>query len=472
MAQSHLIKPILDRHYPTIKRGQGVYLYDTDDKEYLDGSSGAVTASIGHGVPEIAQAMLQQAEKVSFVYRSQFTNEAAEELATKLSEMSPGDLNWAFFVNSGSEATETAMKIAIQYWQEQGYERKNKVLSRWMSYHGITLGALSMSGHVARRKRFIPLLEDFPTVSAPYCYRCPYEKQYPSCNLQCAKELETAIHRIGSENVAGFIAEPIIGASGGAVTPPDGYYSEIKSICDKHDILFIADEVMTGIARTGKMFAIEHWGVEPDMITLGKGMSAGYTPIAATLVSDRIMQVIEKGSKSIMAGHTYSANPQSAMVSLAVLDFIQDHGLVKKSEDAGKYLSQKLHKSNVQHQIIGDIRGLGLLMGVEIVRDPTTKEPFPIALGVTTKIIDRAFENGLLLYPASGGIDGVAGDAFIISPPLTITVEEIDRLMELFDKTISEVERDLRAQGWLETVEPEETAEAVTMEVFTDGSKL
>src|SRR3954468_9573237 len=210
-----------------IDHGKGVYLYDTEGKRYLDAASGAVTANIGHGVTEIIEAMQEQAKKVSFVYRSQFTSEAAEKLAKKIAELTPGELNWCFFVNSGSEATETAMKMAIQYWQEKGVQTKSKVLSRWVSYHGITLGALSMSGHTGRRARFVPLLEDFPTIHPPYCYRCPYNKKAPECGYHCAQELETAIQRIGSEHIAAFIAEPVIGAAGAAITPPLGYYKKI-----------------------------------------------------------------------------------------------------------------------------------------------------------------------------------------------------------------------------------------------------
>ena len=233
MKREHVIKPVLDHHYPTIQYGKGVFLYDDQGKAYIDGSSGAVTAGIGHGVQEIIDAMLEQASKVSFVYRSQFTSEPAEKLAKKLSDLAPGNDYWAFFVNSGSEATETAMKIAIQHWQEKGRLGKNKVMSRRMSYHGITMGALSMSGHVLRRRRFIPLLEDFPVVVPPYCYRCPLGKTYPACNLACADDLETAIKRIGAEHIAAFIAEPIIGAAGGAIVPPEGYYKKIKEICEQ-----------------------------------------------------------------------------------------------------------------------------------------------------------------------------------------------------------------------------------------------
>ncbi|RXT04286.1 aspartate aminotransferase family protein [Ammoniphilus sp. CFH 90114] len=448
--RDHLIKPILDYPYPTVSYGLGIYLYDIDGNQYIDGSSGAVTAAIGHGVPEIAEAMMEQAAKVSFAYRSQFTSEPAEKLAEKLSELAPGDLNWSFFVNSGSEATETAMKIAIQHWQEKGYERKNRILSRWMSYHGITMGALSMSGHVLRRKRFVPLLEDYPSVSAPYCYRCPFNNSYPGCQLACASELETAIRRTGPENIAAFIAEPIIGASGGAVTPPEGYYQMVREICNKYDILFIADEVMTGIGRTGKMFGVEHWGVVPDIIALGKGMSAGYTPMAATIVSDRVMEPILNGSKSVMAGHTYSANPQSASVSLAVLEYIERHNLVQRAEESGVYLKERLSDMAVSYSMIGDVRGKGLLVGVELVKNSFTKEPFMLSHGVTARVIERAFSKGLLVYPATGGIDGIAGDSIILSPPLIIKKEEIDRMVDILEETIHEIQHELEAEGLLD----------------------
>ncbi|MFD0696181.1 aspartate aminotransferase family protein [Paenibacillus sp. GCM10027628] len=447
MKREHLIKPVLDHHYPTIRYGKGVFLYDDQGKAYLDASSGAVTAGIGHGVQEIIDAMQEQASKVSFVYRSQFTNEPAEKLAEKLSDLAPGHDYWSFFVNSGSEATETAMKIAIQHWQEKGRLGKNKVISRRMSYHGITLGALSMSGHVLRRRRFIPLLEDFPVVAPPYCYRCPMNKTYPECRLACADDLETAIKRIGADHIAAFIAEPIIGAAGGAVVPPDGYYKKIKEICERHEILFIADEVMTGIARTGAMFGMEHFGVEPDLMALGKGMSAGYTPMAAALVKDHVMEPILQGSKSIMSGHTYSANPQSAAVSLAVLDYIEKHQLSQAAETKGSYLLARLRQMAEPIGMIGDVRGKGLLLAMEFVSDRTNKLPFLTGLGVTARIIDRAFQKGLLVYPAAGGVDG-AGDAIIVAPPLTISEEEIDLLVRMLEETVREVMQEVTGNDW------------------------
>ncbi|WP_102274876.1 aspartate aminotransferase family protein [Cytobacillus massiliigabonensis] len=436
MTQTNLIKPMLETIYPVIDYGKGVYLYDKTGKEYLDASSGAITANIGHGVEEIIEAMHEQAKRVSFVYRSQFTSEAAENLAKKIAELSIGDLNWSFFVNSGSEATETAMKIAIQYWQEKGVYTKNKVLSRWMSYHGITLGALSMSGHTGRRARFIPLLEDFPVIHPPYCYRCPYNREAPECGYVCAQELDTVIKRIGAEQIAAFIAEPIIGASGGAITPPKDYYKVIKEICEKNNILFIADEVMTGFGRTGPMLACEHWDIEPDIVALGKGMGAGYAPIAAALVSERIMEPILQGSKVVMSGHTLSANPQSCAVSLAVLEYLDKNEIMKEIDEKSKYIFEKLAELQKKYPFIGDIRGKGLMIGLEFVENQANKTPFPRSFLFTQKFIGQAEKCGIILYPAGAGIDGVNGDAILIAPPLTITIPEIDELVMRLHETL------------------------------------
>ncbi|CAH2717511.1 putative aminotransferase [Neobacillus rhizosphaerae] len=435
MEKSFLIKPVLDETYPVIEYGKGIFLFDKEGKKYLDAASGAVTANIGHGVTEIIEAMQEQAKKVSFVYRSQFTSDVAEMLAKKIAEWTPGDLNWSFFVNSGSEATETAMKMAIQYWQEKGIKTKIKVLSRWVSYHGITLGALSLSGHTGRRARFVPLLEDFPVINPPYCYRCPYNLEAPSCGYLCAHELETAIKRIGADQIAAFMAEPVIGAAGGAIAPPKDYFKTIKKICEDHDILFIADEVMTGYGRTGTMLASEHWGVIPDIVALGKGMGAGYAPIAAAVASEKVMEPILSGSKSVMSGHTLSANPQSCAVSLAVLEYLEKNKIINKVEGRGNYLKYQLEKLQDQFSFIGDVRGKGLLLGIEFVEDQSTKFPFPRNALITQKMVALAKEKGLLVYPAGAGIDGINGDSIIISPPLTITEREIDLLVHLLTET-------------------------------------
>lgn len=441
--RDYLIKPMLDESYKIVSHGQGVYLFDTEGKKYMDASSGAITCSIGHGVPEVIDAMGKQANAVSFVYRSQFSSHAAEGLAKKLSEITPGDLNWTFLVNSGSEAIETAMKTAIQYFQEQNRPQKTKIISRWMSYHGITLGALSLSGHPERRFRFQQLLESNPEVSPPYCYRCPFGLEPASCNARCTGELETAIRRTGAEHIAAFVAEPLVGAAGAALTPPEGYYEKIRDICDRYDILLIADEVMTGIGRTGKTLAMEHWGVLPDIVALGKGMSAGYAPIAATLVSDKVMSPIQQGSKLIMSGHTYSANPQSAAASLAVLHYIENNSLNDASAEKGKSLMKQLQQLQKKTSIIGDVRGMGLMIGIEFVADKATKKPFSKACHLTSRIIKKAQTNGLLVYPAAAGIEGGDGDAILIAPPMTISEEELTELVRLFSKTISEIEAEI-----------------------------
>jgi len=445
--RTYLIKPLLDESLPMIDYGKGIYLYDKEGKKYLDGASGAVTANIGHGVPEIIEAMQEQAKKVSFVYRSQFTSESAEKLAEKIAALTPADLNWCFFVNSGSEAVETAMKMAIQYWQEKGIQTKTKVLSRWVSYHGITLGALSLSGHTGRRARFVPLLEDFPVINPPYCYRCPYSLEAPSCGYLCAQELELAIKRIGANHIAAFIAEPVIGAAGGAIAPPEDYFKKIKKICEDHEILFIADEVMTGFGRTGSMLAMEQYGVIPDIVALGKGMGAGYAPIAAALASEKVIEPILAGTKVVMSGHTLSANPQSCAVSLAVLEYLEKNQIVSEVESKGDYLKNLLLQLKNQYSFIGDIRGKGLMLGIEFVEDVITKIPFPREAVVTQKMISLAKEKGLLVYPAGSGIDGVNGDSIIISPPLTITKNEIDELVSLMQATFDAFTQQLKSGG-------------------------
>ncbi|WP_353853664.1 aspartate aminotransferase family protein [Bacillus sp. Bos-x628] len=446
--RDYLIKPMLNQDYPVAVKGEGIYLYDREGKKYLDGSSGAVTASIGHGIPEMIEAMTEQAKKVSFTYRSQFTNEPAEALAYELSTLCPGNLNWSFFVGSGSEATETAMKIAIQHWQEQGKTEKNHIISRWMSYHGITLGALSMSGHIARRARFEPLLEKHPVLSPPYAYRSWLPKEESKQVEWYVQELKTVIQRLGKDRIAAFIAEPIVGAAGAALVPPDGYFKAMKHVCEENDILLIADEVMTGFGRTGKMFAMEHWGVVPDMMVLGKGMSAGYSPIAATVAADHVMAPILNGSASVMAGHTYSANPLSAAVSLAVIRYMKKHQLTERADMSGRYLMNALKDLQANHFIIGDVRGKGLFIGVEFVADQLAKTPFPAHAQMTRLVVETAKQNGLLVYPASAGEDGIGGAAIMIAPPLTITQQEMEELLHLFGQTITQVEQEVINRGF------------------------
>lgn len=304
-----------------------------------------------------------------------------------------------------------------------------------------------MSGHPQRRARFVPLLEDFPSIHPPYCYRCPYHLDAPKCGYLCAQELETAINRIGAEKIAAFIAEPVIGAAGGAITPPKDYFKTIKKICEKYDVLFIADEVMTGFGRTGSMLACEQWGVIPDIVALGKGMGAGYAPIAAALASDRVMEPILNGTKSVMSGHTLSANPQSCATALAVLEYLEKNHIIQEVEDKSIYLRYHLEKLRGNFPFIGDIRGKGLLLGIEFVQAQDSKTPFPRKDALTQKIVSTAKEKGLLVYPAGAGIDGVNGDSIIISPPLTISKREIEELVFLLKETFEAIKQQIDSGG-------------------------
>ncbi|PTU28869.1 aspartate aminotransferase family protein [Bacillus subtilis] len=440
---SYLIKPELSSVYPVVGYARGSYVYDQTGKKYLDGSSGAVTCNIGHGVRDVTEKLKEQLDQVSFAYRSQFTSEPAEQLAALLARELPGDVNWSFFVNSGSEAIETAMKIAIQYWQEKKQTQKSIFLSRWSSYHGITLGALSLSGFYERRYRFTHLIERYPAISAPHLYRLNQEKA-ENFVQSAADELDTAIKRIGSQFIAGFVAEPIIGAAGAAITPPPGYYEKLSEVCRTHDVLFIADEVMTGLGRTGRMLATEHWHTIPDIAVLGKGLGAGYAPIAAAVVSDSIVETIKQGSGVIMSGHTYSAHPYSAKAALEVLRYVLKHGLIKQSEVKGAVLRKKLEEAASQSGIIGDVRGKGLLLGIEFVADKKTKKVFPPEQAVTQLIVSEAKKRGLIVYPSKAGIDSGEGDAVIIAPPFTISDGEVEELISIFSETVAAVEKNLK----------------------------
>lgn len=418
MLRSHLIKPLIGEYYPTIDYGKGIYLYDDSGQEYIDACSGAVTANLGHGMEDILQSIVQQGNKVAFVYRSQFSNQPAEDLAAFLYEKT--GYAWSFFVNSGSEAVETAIKIAIQHWQEQGRSSKTRILSRWLSYHGITMGALSASGHPVRRERFDGHLGDWPTAEPPYCLRCPFGKVYPSCGLFCADQLDTMIRRIGADQIAAFVAEPVIGAAGGAIVPPKGYEKRIREICDHHDILYISDEVMTGCGRTGTFLTLEQSGVKADIVTIGKGLSAGYAPIAATLVSDRVMNPVLSGSKVVMSGHTFSGNPLSAAAALAVLKLIDKEDIISQVQSKGTYMRNLLEKLKGEFHFIEEVRGKGLLIGLEMVEGAGS--PF------TSLIVKKGIQNGILLYPAAAGIDGRSGSAIMIAPPLNSSKRDLEEI--------------------------------------------
>ncbi len=429
------------KFYPTAERGKGIYIYDSEGKEYIDGSSGAVVVNIGHGVKEIQEAMIEQAELISFCHGSQFTTDKAVELADKICALAPPGMERVYYNSGGSEAVETAIKMARQYQVDRGVPSKFKVISRWTSYHGNTLGALALGGHTGRRKYYQPMIMHTPHIVPCYCYRCPFDLKPDTCQVECAKDLEKMILLEGPDSVSAFIAEPVVGATAGALIPKDVYFQKIREICSKYDVLLIVDEVMTAIGRTGKNFAMMHWDVNPDMIIAGKGLGSGYTPINTVITTKRVHSTIKEGNGAFVHGHTYSQNPCSCAIASAVLDYVRDNDLVNRSAQMGTYLLEKL-KDLSKHSIVGDVRGLGLFAGVELVKEREGKVPFDAKANINVRIGSRAFQKGLICYPGGGGADGIRGDHILLAPPLIITEEEIDRLVGILDESIGEVAKE------------------------------
>lgn len=411
--------------WPRISHGKGCYLYDMDGRTYLDACAGVHVVSIGHGVEEIAEAMAEQAKQVCFAY-GQFISQPQIDLAEKIAGMAPKDLNRVFFVSGGSEATESAMKIARKYHVETGHPSKYKVISCWQSWHGNTVGALSMSGRSAWRKDYTPYLLDFPHISS-----------------HSTDELERVIRQVGPEYISAFIAEPILGTSSAALVPPDDYFPTVREICDHYNILLIIDEVVTGFGRTGVNFGIDHWGVTPDLMATGKGLSSGYTPIAATIARDRIYDAIYETSPAFVHGHTYGGNPLSCATALAVQNYIEKHDLIVRCARMGTYLLDRLIRLT-DLPMVSEVRGKGLLNGVDLAQDKATGTPFDPALGVTGRVVTKVFDKGVLVMPgAPGPIDGVNGDHVAISPPFTVTEEEVDRIVQVLGESIEETAREL-----------------------------
>ena len=425
---------------PLITHGEGTRLWDVAGREYFDSTSGAISViSIGHGRDEVVDAMAEQARNVAYVQGGRFRNDVADELAQELAKFTPGDVNRAIFVSGGSEANETAIKLARAYQLAKGRPERYIILSRDRSYHGNTLGALSLSGFDARRADYQPLLLWEPQVARQNCYRCPFDLRYPECNLACAEDLERAIQEVGPERVSAFIAEPIVAAAGAATTPPPGYFERIRTICDQHDILFIADEVVTGLGRTGLNFGIDHWGVVPDIIVTAKGLAGGYVPLGAVLISERVEQAFTQAGTRFTHGYTYMSHPVTCAAGLAVLRIIEREGLVRNAAIQGERMFALLDEKIAPHPFVGDVRGKGLLAGIELVAERESKLPFDPALRVTQALLDAALARGIMLYPCASG-DGVHSDQVLLSPPLNVTADEIDAIVDRFVLALRDIE--------------------------------
>ncbi|AUH63876.1 aspartate aminotransferase family protein [Paracoccus zhejiangensis] len=425
---------------PVAVGGEGVWLIDAEGKRYLDGSGGAAVSCLGHGDPEITQAIKDQLDKLAFAHTGFLTSEPAEALADLLIDHAPGDLDRVYFVSGGSEATEAAIKLARQYWVEKGELQRSRLIARKQSYHGNTIGALSAGGNEWRRQQFGPLLLDMSHIAPCYDYRDRAEAESPEeYGLRAANALKDEIERLGPETVMAFMAEPVVGATAGALPPVPGYFRRIREICDEYGILLILDEVMCGMGRTGTLFACEQDGVEPDILCIAKGLGAGYQPIGAMLCTSAIYDTIAKGSGFFQHGHTYIGHPVATAAGLAVVRAILDRGLLPQVRQKGEALQQKLEARFGQHAHVGDIRGRGLFRGIELVQDRATKAPFDPALGIAGKIKKAAFAEGLICYPMSGTIDGRQGDHVLLAPPFIISEAEMDQLVERLGRAIDAV---------------------------------
>ena len=441
-AKSALLHRDPNYHYPVIVRGEGIYLYDDAGKRYIDGSAGATNVILGHGSRRIAEAMAQQAETLAYVFSTQFANQPALELADRIASIAPGDLNHVYFVSGGSEGNESALKMVRQYHQQRGNPNKRQVIARWRSYHGATLGALSLTGMPWLRRNFDSWLLPFPHIATCYPYRCPFQGCEGKCNLACADDLERTILETGPENVAAFIAEPVGMAGVAASTPPSDYYPRIREICDRHDILFIVDEVISGFGRTGRFFAIEHWDVLPDMIVFGKGASSGYCPLGGVLFRDKIRDAITETGEAFPHIFTYVNNPVAARAGLEVLDIIDEENLVEHVSEIGDYLFERAEALN-RHPIVGEMRGRGLLFGLELVKDRVTKEPLPASAEVQKRLQRIFMQKGLSCITAGSSAEWKSGDDLRLAPPFTITREQIDEIVRILGEGLTELQEEL-----------------------------
>ena len=421
----------------TAASASGIHIVDQAGKRYLDASGGAAVSCLGHGHPDVLAAMHAQIDTLAYVHTSFFTTDVAEALAEHLTAHAPAGMDQAYFVSGGSEAVEAALKLARQYCVETGQPQRTRFVARRQSYHGNTLGALAVGGNAWRRRQFAPLLIDVSHVSPVYEYRDRQAGEtLDDYTARLLAELDAEFQRLGPETVIGFVAETVVGATAGAVPPTPGYFKGVRELCDRYGILLIIDEVMAGMGRTGTLHAIEQEGVCPDLMTIAKGLGGGYQPIGAVLATRRITDPIRHGSGLFQHGHTYIGHPTAAAAALAVQQVIQRDGLLHNVRERGAQLQGELAARFADHPHIGDIRGRGLFMGVELVKDRDSKTPFDPARKLHQVIKQQAMENGLLVYPMGGTIDGQIGDHVLLAPPFIVTPSDVTEIVDLLARSI------------------------------------
>lgn len=430
----------VNKCYPVVERAKGAKIFSKDGRVFIDCAAGAAVTNIGQGLDEVIDAIEAQGRRVSYVYGATFTSDIREELAEHIIRMAPEGMERVFFCSGGSEAVESIIKIARQYQIEAGRPGKYKIISRWQSYHGNTAATLSVGGRPSWRAKYEPILNHMPHISSCNCYRCPYGLQHPECNLACANELERVIKYEGPDTVAAFLLEPIIGTTATATVPADGYFQRVREICDQYDILLCCDEVITGFGRTGKNFAVEHFGVTPDLISCAKGLGGGYVPIGAVIAHKRVVEAFSNGSGRLVHSYTFGGMPLVCAGANAVLTYLEKNHLVERAGTAGQVFMEKLKAKLEPLPIVGEIRGKGLLIGVELVQNKETKEPFDPSRGVAGRVAEYCFQQGvILLSGVIGTADGVAGEALQLSPPFVIDQEEMDTVVEVLHDALCAV---------------------------------
>lgn len=427
----------MDKRLPIALNAAGMFIKDESGREFLDASGGAVVVNAGHGREKIARAVYDQILSHDYIHPTMFTTRPAETLAEKLAARAPGDINRFYFLSGGSEANEAAIKLARQIHVESGNETKYRTIGRQQSYHGLTLGSLAVMDRVGFKHIYKPLLKDTIHIPAPYCYRCSFDLEYPSCNIRCAAVLDDRIKEAGEETISAFLAETVPGATIACSQPPDEYWGIIRQICDHRNVLLILDEVMCGMGRTGSWFAYEHFDVTPDIVTLGKGLAGGVLPLSAMGVKEKHFNLIKDNSGSFVHGGTFTHHPVCTAAGLALVDIFGQEELVQRVKEKGSILGSMLKKNLLDLPCVGNIRGKGFLWGIEIVKDKITKAPFKRSLKVVERLWENIFEKGVLVYPA-GGLAGEDGDGIIVSPPYIITDDEMDMVVETLTSSFRE----------------------------------
>lgn len=438
----HVLHVHLNRDYPSIVRAEGIHLFDDTGRRFIDSAGGPILCNLGHGREEMARALYDQARAATMVYRMDLTTPILHRAADEVCRVTGGLMDRVFFVSGGSEATEIAVKLARKFHLETGQPSRHKVISRWMSYHGMTMGALAWSGMPGRRADYLPMLQDGPHIPPAYCYRCWFGADPSSCDLECARALETEILVQGPDNCAAFIAEPVSGMSLCGAAPRPEYFKVIREICDRYGLLLILDEVMTGFGRTGQWFGFQLMDVEPDIIALGKGLGGGYFPIGAACVTRAIYNGLANNPIVFSAGYSWAGNPLAAAIAAKTIGIMDREDLVTRSGAAGLRLAAGLERLR-DHPTVGDIRGHGLMRGIEFVADKKTRAALDPGLGFFSRLVEECLDMGMYIE-ATGGCDrGRAGDQMMFGPPFIVTEDDIDEMIDILDRALTRVETEV-----------------------------